>query len=75
MGLPLRITYNKKDVRFELLTEKPSAGLGILEILLDGQRYRLTRQGKDWQSAGEGPELDKGIAHAIGKAMELRYRL
>ena len=75
MGLPLRITFNKTDVLFELLTEKPSAGLGVLEILLNGNRYCLEKQDKVWQATAEGPELDKGIANAIGKAMELRYRL
>ena len=75
MGLPLRITYNKTDVLFELLNEKPSAGSGILEIQLNGNRYLLEKQDAAWQTTGESPELDKGIANAIGKAMELRYRL
>jgi hypothetical protein len=75
MGLPLRITYHKTDILFELLTEKPSARSGVLEILLDGSRYRLEKHDKEWRAAGEGPGLDSGLANAIGKAMELRYRL
>lgn len=75
MGLPLRITYKNKDVLFELLTEKPSAGAGEIEILLNGDRYRLTRKEKEWISSNEQNTLDRGLAHAIGKAMELRYRV
>lgn len=75
MGLPLRITYNNTDVLFELLTEKPSAGAREIEILLNGNRYRLTRKERGWVSGSEEIALDPSLAHAIGKAMELRYRV
>ena len=75
MGLPLRITYNNNDVLFELLTEKPFAGAGEIEIRLNGDRYKLIRKEREWVSDSEEKALDPGLAHAIGKAMELRYRV
>ncbi|GAA4308275.1 hypothetical protein GCM10023149_02140 [Mucilaginibacter gynuensis] len=75
MGLPLRITYNNNDIKFTLLTEKPSTGVGDLEILIDGNTHRLRRFGNDWAEAGETTLLDSGLVKAIGKAIALRYRL
>jgi len=75
MALPLRITHNNKDLFFELLTDKPSAASGHVEILLDGQTYRLRRQGKNWTIENDTHDLNPDLIQAIGKAMELRYRL
>lgn len=75
MGLPLRVTHNNTDVLFEILNEKPSAGAGEIEILLNGDRFRLTRKEKGWVSSSEAIALDPGLANAIGKAMEMRYRV
>lgn len=75
MGLPLRITYNNNDIKFTLLTDKPSSGIGDLEILLDGQTYRIYKSGIDWLESGDAPVLETGLVKAIGKTIALRYRL
>ncbi len=75
MGLRLRITYKNTDVVFELLTEKPSFATTKIEISLNGGRYHLTRREKQWFPESDDKALDNELAQAIGKAIELRYRL
>lgn len=75
MGQLLRITYNQKDYRFQIINSKVlSKETEEIQILLNGTTLTLIRSDSSW-AAKENNVIHQNLIEAIGKAIELRYRI
>ncbi|MET3981497.1 MULTISPECIES: hypothetical protein [unclassified Mucilaginibacter] len=76
MSLPLRITFEKKDYTYIVLTRKIDKHTETIKIDFLGEEFTLVRnQRNEWyvfeNSIGDPP----GLLQAIAKNVALRYRL
>jgi len=76
MPLLLRINHEKKDVIFQVLTDKPSAQ-SKLEVFLSGKTYIFTKFGNSWTiDLNQNLDmLDPALIEAVAKALALRFRI
>lgn len=71
----LRITYNQKDYRFQIINSKMlSKETEEIQILLNGTTVTLVRSDQTWAAKEEGI-IHQALSKAIGKAIELRFRI
>ncbi|MFC5282669.1 hypothetical protein [Pedobacter alpinus] len=76
MPILLRINHQKRDVIFQVLTEKPSTQ-AQLEVFLGGKTYFFEKQMNNWElSKNQDVEInDTALFEAIAKALALRFRI
>lgn len=71
----LRITFQREDNIFHVMTDKPFQQTE-LELFYGGQTYYFRRDGSHWKLHDETThEMNNGLFEAIGKALALRYRV
>ena len=76
MSLPLRITFERKDYTYRVLTTGISKETKVIQISLSGEEFALTRNLKnEWIAQDATIGDDNGLLKAIGRAVALRYRL
>lgn len=76
MGMPLRLTFEGKDYWFQIENERLIAkGTVEIPIVFEGASVTLLRNGKSWLIEGNGTSLSPDLVHAIGRAIESRFRL
>ena len=76
MPLLLRINHQKKDIIFQVITDKPSTQ-SKLEVFLNGQIYVFIKLGNNWSidQLQHIETLDGILIEAIAKALALRFRV
>ncbi len=76
MPLLLRINHQKRDIIFQVLTEKPSVQ-AQLEVFLGGKTYFFEKQTNNWALCkNQDIEInDPALFEAIAKALALRFRI
>ncbi len=76
MPLLLRINHEKKDVIFQVITDKPSAQ-SKLEVFLGGNTYIFVKLGNSWSidQTQDTSALNVTLIEAIAKALALRFRI
>ncbi|WP_120183093.1 hypothetical protein [Pelobium manganitolerans] len=76
MPVLLRINYQRQDVIFQVLTDKPSLK-SELEVFLGGQNYLFVKSGNQWSLAEKHAteDLDLGLMDEVSRALALRFRI
>ena len=76
MPVLLRINHDRKDIIFQVLTEKPSLQ-SKLEVFLGGHTYLFVKTGNQWalSEIGNSEDIDKKLMGAVAKALALRFRI
>ena len=76
MPLLLRMHHEKKDVIFQVLTDKPSSQ-SKLEVFLCGKTYIFTKLGNRWIiDLNQNIDLlETDLIKAVAKALALRFRI
>jgi len=76
MGMPLRITFNDIDYNFKVANTEPITKATVkIPITINGENIELVKGGSGWASSVESPTVTQALAQAIGRAIELRFRL
>ena len=76
MGMPLRITFNDKDYNFQVVNTEPITKTTVeIPIILNGETVNLVKGVKGWNLKAETENIDLYLIQAIGRAIELRFRL
>ena len=76
MGMPLRITFNDQDYNFQVANTEPITKQTVeIPIILNGETLNLVKGSKGWSPKTEKNGLDIQLIQAIGRAIELRFRL
>ncbi|HET8829609.1 MAG TPA: hypothetical protein VFM79_09715 [Pelobium sp.] len=76
MPVLLRINYDKADVIFQVITEKPSTQ-SELEVFMGGKTYFFVKTGNCWalsQNQDLG-DVDTTLMEAVAQALALRFRI
>ena len=77
MGLPLRITFEDKDYKYEIVNSKLiSSDTTELELLLDGIQLHLTKNTRsEWELKSPDSSIDPRLVQALGRSVSLRLRM
>ena len=76
MGMPLRITFNDHDYNFQVANTEPIIKQTVeIPIILNGETLNLVKGLKGWSPKIQISGLDIQLIQAIGRAIELRFRL
>jgi len=76
MGMPLRITFRDIDYRFQVINKEPVTKNTVeIPIIFEDQTIWLVKGSKGWKLKEEIANVDEGLIQAIGRAIELRFRL
>lgn len=77
MGLPLRITFEDRDYKYEIINSKLiGSDTTELELLLDGVQLHLTKNVKrEWELKNLDPSVDPKLVQALGRSVSLRLRM
>ena len=76
MGMPLRITFKDKDYNFQVANTEPiTKATARIPIILQGQNLNLVKGTKSWALENHEENIDAALIQAIGRAIELRFRL
>ena len=76
MGMPLRLTFNDKDYTFQILNEKPiTKQTTEIPLSLENKSIVVIKEATGWNLKEADESLNRDLIGAIGKAIELRYRL
>lgn len=76
MGMPLRITFNDNDYTFQVVNTEPITKKTVeIPIILNGETLVLIKGLNGWSSKLDNKDLDIYLIQAIGRAIELRFRL
>ncbi len=76
MGMPLRITFKDKDYNFQVANKEPiTKATTRIPIILQGHSLGLIKGLKGWALEGQDENVDAALIQAIGRAIELRFRL
>ena len=74
--MPLRITFNDKDYNFQVVNTEPITKSTVeIPIILNGETVSLVKGSKGWNLKAETENIDLYLIQAIGRAIELRFRL
>ena len=72
----LRITFKENDYNFQVVNSSPITKTTVeIPILLQGQSLVLLKGSKGWALSEPNDSVDPDLIAAIGRAIELRYRL
>lgn len=75
MPILLRINYQKRDIIFQVLTEKPSLQTK-LEVFIGGNTYVFEKIANNWVITNPVTDSEDPILfEAIAKALALRFRI
>lgn len=75
MPILLRINYQKRDIIFQVLTEKPSLR-SKLEVFIGGKTYVFEKIANNWVITNPVTDSEDPILfEAIAKALALRFRI
>ena len=76
MGMPLRITFRDRDYSFQVVNEEPiTRDTTEIPIILNGETLKLIKGSNGWNTKEAVAGIDAEIVEAIGRAIELRFRL
>jgi len=76
MGMPLRITFRDSDYNFQVVNKEPiTKGIVEIPIILNGETLNLVKGSKGWNMRDNVSGIDVELIQAIGRAIELRFRL
>ena len=76
MGMPLRITFRDSDYNFQVVNKEPITKSTVeIPIILNGEILNLLKGSKGWNMKEEVSGIDAKLIQAIGRAIELRFRL
>jgi len=76
MGLPQRITFNDVDYNFTVANTEPiTKATEKIPIIINNETIELIKSSKGWTSSSETSTISPALAQAIGRAIELRFRL
>jgi hypothetical protein len=76
MGMPLRITFRDRDYSFQVVNEEPiTKETTEIPIILNGESLKLTKGSMGWNTKAAVTGIDAELIQAIGRAIELRFRL
>ena len=76
MSLPLRITFEKTDYTYTVLTRPITKDLEMIKIEVNGEEITLQRNERaEWYAAENTIGDVPGLLNAIAKNLALRYRL
>lgn len=76
MGLPQRITFNDIDYNFTVANTEPITKATVkIPIVINGETIELIKDSKGWITSSENSTISPSLAQAIGRAIELRFRL
>ena len=75
MGMTLRITFNDIDYNFKVSNTEPiTKATTRIPIIFEGESIVLTKGTTGWISEADAT-INPHLAQAIGRAIELRFRL
>jgi hypothetical protein len=76
MGMPLKLTLQDKDYWFQIENERlVTKGTIEIPIIFDGKSVLLLRKGNKWILEANSVGLADDLIQAMGRALELRFRL
>ncbi|WP_207421278.1 hypothetical protein [Desertivirga brevis] len=76
MGMPLRITFNDVDYNFKVVNTEPiTKKTTKIPIIINGETIELIKDTKGWISSTAKQGIESDLIQAIGRAIELRFRL
>jgi len=76
MGMPLRITFNNVDYNFKVVNTEPiTKATAKIPIIINGENIDLVKENQGWFGRSESSNISLALVQAIGKAIELRFRL
>lgn len=76
MGMPLRITFRDTDYSFQVINKEPVTKSTVeIPIILNGETLNLVKGSKGWNMKEEVSGIDAELIQAIGRAIELRFRI
>lgn len=74
--MPLRITFNDVDYNFKVVNTEPiTKATTKIPIIFNGETIELLKDTKGWISNNVTPGVNPDLIQAIGRAIELRFRL
>ncbi|WP_207531872.1 hypothetical protein [Desertivirga arenae] len=74
--MPLRITFNDVDYNFKVANTEPiTKATTKIPILINGETIELIKDTKGWISNSATSGINSDLIQAIGRAIELRFRL
>jgi hypothetical protein len=76
MGMPLRITFKDTDYNFQVINKEPITKSTLeIPIILDGQAIYLVKENGRWHLKEPKEGANPDLIQAVGRAIELRFRL
>lgn len=76
MGMSLRITFNDTDYNFKVANTEPISKATVkIPIIINGETIELIKDHKGWATNSTSSDITPSLAQAIGRAIELRFRL
>ncbi|WP_207428952.1 hypothetical protein [Pedobacter sp. SYSU D00535] len=74
--MPLRITFRDTDYSFQVINKEPVTKSTVeIPIILNGKTVNLVKGSNGWVMKEEVSGIDPELIQAIGRAIELRFRL
>ena len=74
--MPLRITFNNVDYNFKVVNTEPiTKTTAKIPIIINGENIDLVKENQGWFGRSESSNISPALVQAIGKAIELRFRL
>jgi hypothetical protein len=76
MGMTLRITFNDVDYNFKVSNTEPITKDTVkIPIIFEGENMVLHKDNNRWNTDMQSDAISAELAQAIGRAIELRFRL
>lgn len=74
--MTLRITFKDIDYNFKVDNIEPiSKATTRIPIIIEGENIVLIKDSKGWHPEAESDKINSELGQAIGRAIELRFRL